>query len=181
LGSTKTEGDSFQMINKKDFTSGAASSGNVPPYECLTRSFLRRSAKRMQLGMYYGKHNWKKGIHDKQFILDRLNHAFEHLQRAIHEIDNGIIMTDDDLAAVAVNCMFAMEYQESAPVSKIPSTFFVSENEAIKEAADQDCKSQPAAYPAEIEGAIMVIYQMLSHDGILKIQTYLNKRYPTTR
>lgn len=102
-------------MNKDDkilFSSGAASSGDVPPYECLTATFLRRSALRMKLGLHYGKHNWKKGIGDKEFILDRLNHAMEHLIKAMHEIDVGIKMKDDDLAAVVVNCMFAMEYQE---------------------------------------------------------------------
>lgn len=93
------------------FTSGASSSNHKPPYECLTITLLRRSAMRMQKGMHYGKHNWKKGIADKQFILDRLNHAIEHLIKAQSEIDNDTEMTDDDLAAVVVNCMFAMEYQ----------------------------------------------------------------------
>lgn len=96
----------------KDFESGAKSSGNIPPYECLTIEFLRRAAERMRLGFHYGKHNWKKGAKDKQFILDRLNHAMEHLVKAAHEIDNDTPMTDDDLAAVVVNCMFAMEYQK---------------------------------------------------------------------
>jgi len=94
------------------FTSGASSSGHKPPYECLTITLLKRAALRMQKGLHYGKHNWKKGIKDKAFVLDRLNHAIEHLVKAAHEIDNDIQMTDDDLSAVVVNCMFAMEYQE---------------------------------------------------------------------
>jgi len=95
------------------FTSGASSSGHKPPYECLTIIFLKRAALRMQKGLHYGKHNWKKGAKDKQFILDRLNHAIEHLVKAANEIDNDIVYNDDDLAAVVVNCMFAMEYQEN--------------------------------------------------------------------
>jgi len=98
---------------KHDFESGASSSGNKPPYECLTPTLLRRAAERMRAGLHYGKHNWKKGINDKQFILDRLNHAIEHLIKAQQEIDNDIEMSDDDLAAVVVNCMFAMEYQNN--------------------------------------------------------------------
>lgn len=99
---------------KQEFKSGAISSGNKLPYECLTPTFLKRSAARMELGLHYGKHNWKKGAKDKDFILDRLNHAFEHLIKAMYEIDNNIQYTDDDLAAVVVNCMFAMEYQTLA-------------------------------------------------------------------
>ncbi len=98
------------------FTSGAGSSGHKPPYECLTRDLLRRAALRMQKGMHYGKHNWKKGATDKAFILDRLNHAIEHLKKAQEEIDMDIPYNDDDLAAVVVNCMFAMEYQSYMPI-----------------------------------------------------------------
>lgn len=97
--------------NIQQFQSGAKSSGNKPPYECLTIDLIRRAALRMQLGMHYGKHNWKKGSEDKGFIVDRLNHAIEHLIKAQSEIENDIPMTDDDLAAVVVNCMMAMEYQ----------------------------------------------------------------------
>lgn len=97
----------------RHYTSGASTSGNKPPYECLTFEFLRRAAERMRKGLHYGKHNWKKGAADKAFILDRLNHAIEHLKKAQEEIDNDIHMNDDDLAAVVVNCMFAMEYQKN--------------------------------------------------------------------
>lgn len=103
-----------EAVDKHTFTSGASSSGYKLPYETLTPIFLKRAAARMALGLpHYGKHNWKKGVSDKNFILDRLNHAFEHLIKVMYEIDNGITMTDDDLAAVVVNCMFAMEYQET--------------------------------------------------------------------
>lgn len=93
------------------FSSGAASSGSKPPYECLTPALFRRSAGRMAKGFHYGKHNWKQGITDKGFIVDRLNHAIEHLIKAQQEIENDQVYSDDDLAAVVVNCMFAMEYQ----------------------------------------------------------------------
>lgn len=94
-----------------EFSSGAKTSGNLPPYECLTLTFLRRAALRMQLGLHYGKHNWKKGSKDKEYILERLRHAQEHLVKAMEQIDLSTPMQDDDLAAVVVNCMFAMEYQ----------------------------------------------------------------------
>lgn len=105
------QGKNSSSDEKKHFKSGASSSGNPPPYECLTPLFLTRAAERMRLGMHYGKHNWVKGAQEKEFILDRLNHAFEHLVKAMKEIDQDIPMADDDLAAVVVNCMFAMEYQ----------------------------------------------------------------------
>jgi hypothetical protein len=111
--------DSMRPSNKDkfDFDSGASSSGTIPPYECLTLNFLRRCARRMQLGLHYGKHNWKKGAEDKKFILERLGHAVEHLHKAMEQIDTDQRMIDDDLSAVAVNCMFGMEYQERFKLS----------------------------------------------------------------
>lgn len=94
------------------FASGASSSGHILPYDMLTPTLLARAARRMQKGVEkYKKNDWKKGVHDKKFIVDRLNHAMGHLIKATYEIENGIPMTDDDLAAVVVNCMMAMEYQ----------------------------------------------------------------------
>jgi hypothetical protein len=94
------------------FKSGAESSDNVPGYDMLPFTFLRRTAKRFTLGaVKYGKFNYRKGIRDKEFILDRLNHAFEHLKLAMDKIENGEITSDDDLGAVCVNVAMAMEYQ----------------------------------------------------------------------
>ncbi len=120
-------GDFLKPANKVEqehapitnFESGAKSSGNLPPYECLTPVFLRRCARRMEKGMHYGKHNWKKGARDKAFILERLNHAMEHLIRAMQEIDSDTYSEDDDLAAISVNCMFAMEYQVTKSIDNL--------------------------------------------------------------
>lgn len=74
--------------------------------------FLRRIAKRFDLGKEkHGKFNYRKGLEDKEFVLDRLNHAFQHLKFAIDAIENSEATKDDDLAAVGVNIAMAMEYQ----------------------------------------------------------------------
>lgn len=100
------------MDDIKEFESGAKSSGNFPPYECLTETFIDRCARRMEVGINnYGKHNWKKGARDKEFILDRLRHARKHLGLLMREIDMDQMMRDDDAAACCVNIMMAMEYQ----------------------------------------------------------------------
>ncbi len=99
------------MEELKQFESGAKSSGKLPPYECLTERFIDRCAERMQLGMHYGKHNWKLGSVDKEFILDRLRHARKHLGLLMELIDNDQWADDDDAAAICVNVMMTMEYQ----------------------------------------------------------------------
>lgn len=117
-----------EMEEKKDikeFESGAKSSGNLPPYECLTETFIDRCARRMELGAKnYGKHNWKKGARDKEFILNRLRHACKHLGLLMQSIDENIPTFDDDAAAVCVNVMMAMEYQQ-------PKKFTAEELQAL--------------------------------------------------
>lgn len=94
--------------------SGATSSGQLPPYDLITLNFQTRVAKRLQLGAEkHGRHNYRKGLKDKEFIMDRLNHAFAHLKMAMDQIENAESVNDDDLAAVAVNVMMGMEYQHA--------------------------------------------------------------------
>ncbi len=94
------------------FKSGATSSDLVCGYDQLPLNFLTRTAKRFDLGKEkHGKFNYRKGLKDKEFIIDRLNHAFLHLKKAIDEIENGEVYTDDNLGAVSVNIAMAMEYQ----------------------------------------------------------------------
>lgn len=92
---------------------GSKTSGHKPNYDLLEPLFLKRIAQRMSLGAsHYGRNNWKKGAETKEYTLDRLNHAFEHLVSAIAKINNDLPIGDDDLAACVVNCMFAMYHQE---------------------------------------------------------------------
>lgn len=92
---------------------GSKTSGHKPPYELITQTLLRRTAERLRLGaVKHGRWNWKKGAETKEYALDRLSHAFEHVTSAMAKIENDEPVGDDDLAAVVVNCMFAMYYQE---------------------------------------------------------------------
>jgi hypothetical protein len=94
------------------FKSGATSSEQLPPYDLISKVFLTRTAQRLGLGAEkHGRFNYRKGLRDKEFIIDRLNHAFLHLKNAMIHIENGEVYIDDDLGAVAVNVMMAMEYQ----------------------------------------------------------------------
>lgn len=94
--------------------SGATSSGKLPPYDLITLNFQNRVAERLQLGAEkHGRFNYRKGLKDREFIMDRLNHAFKHLKLAMDRIESGEVYDDDDLGAVAVNVMMAMEYQHA--------------------------------------------------------------------
>jgi hypothetical protein len=75
---------------------------------------LERIAKRFELGAKkYGDNNWQKGVEDKEFILDRLNHAVVHLYNVIGQVSEDKFPSDDDLAAVILNSIFAMGHQRA--------------------------------------------------------------------
>lgn len=100
------------MKKLQKFKSEAFSSGNHPPYHLIPLSLFIRTARRFEKGLKkYPRHNWKKGLKDKEYILDRLNHALEHLILAMESIENSEIELDDNLGAVTCNVSMAMEYQ----------------------------------------------------------------------
>lgn len=100
------------MKKLQKFKSEALSSGNHPAYHLVPLSLLVRTARRFELGAKkYSPNNWKKGLKDKEFILDRLNHALEHLILSMIAIENGEMELDDNLGAVTCNVSMAMEYQ----------------------------------------------------------------------
>jgi len=94
------------------------SSGTKPPYHLIPAYAMARIANRFGLGSAkYGENNWKKGVTDYAFILDRINHATEHLINLKEQVmaarDGGTVETfdDDDCAAVILNAIFVMEHQ----------------------------------------------------------------------
>lgn len=96
------------------FSSGAKSSGQKPRYNLIPARSLERIATRFGEGASkYGENNWRSGLKDRDFLLDRLNHAQEHLLR-LTELISGNVYTwqDDDAAAIILNIMFIMEAQE---------------------------------------------------------------------
>lgn len=101
--------------DRHTFASGAMSSGKKPAYHLIPAYALERIARRFELGASkYGEDNWKIGAHDKPFILDRINHAIEHLlylTKLVKSDTKGRTL-DDDAAAVVLNAIFVMEWQE---------------------------------------------------------------------
>ena len=107
--------------DKHVFSSGASSSGYVPPYHLLTQMFLDRTAIRGDLGVKrHGFRNYEKAKNDKEFALDRLNHAIKHLRQAQENILSNRAFADDDLAAAAFNCLMVMEYEHANGLDSVP-------------------------------------------------------------
>lgn len=104
---------------KTTFSSGAQSSEQKPWYHLVPFDvFMARLAERYRHGVQdkgYVEDNWRKGLNERAFILDRANHTIEHLHKAVEKIRLGNFSTlpDDDLAAVLWGTIFLMAAQDA--------------------------------------------------------------------
>lgn len=84
---------------------------DVPP------ELYRRIAKRYTVGhVKYSPEitqnlNWREGLTDPHYVMDRLNHLFDHVINFLDDGDD----KDDNLAAIAWCCGFLMEVERVAP------------------------------------------------------------------
>lgn len=90
--------------------SGAKSS-NVPRLDLIPYQALVRLAGRYEKGLLrYGRENWRKGLTDKDYVLERAAHVLNHAAILIEKLqglrpDDG----DDDAAAVMWGGAFLCE------------------------------------------------------------------------
>lgn len=108
--------DRTDFDDRHAFSSGAMSSGQKPRYDLIPARPMVRIARRFGEGAAkYGENNWRKGLADREFLLDRLNHAQEHLLKLMADVsqegDVRSTAADDDAAAIILNIMFIMEAQ----------------------------------------------------------------------
>jgi hypothetical protein len=111
----------------KQHVSGAKSSHESLRYDLIPRAGLKILAERFTQGFKkYGKNNYQKGLADKQFIEDRLNHIFEHFSKLVQprkedeEYDNTHrACIEANLGAIMWGCCFLAEVLEHPEGSKI--------------------------------------------------------------
>ena len=97
--------------------SEALSSHSALFYHDVPPELFRRTALRHTVG--HKKYipeitmnlNWREGLDDPHYIMDRLNHMFEHM---IEFLDNGN-ENDDNLGAIAWCAGFLMEAERVSP------------------------------------------------------------------
>lgn len=100
--------------------SGATSS-KVSDYAQIPKHSLDRLAARFAYGeKIHGRHNWKKGLHDKSYLIDRLNHVICHTLTLIEELERGEFGSDDNAAAIMWGGMFACEATKIQFLDKKP-------------------------------------------------------------
>jgi len=108
--------------------------------EILYESLVRVARVFREGSIKYGKDNWKKGIGDKEYQLERANHALKHLLVYIHELKTGEYLgelkyknssyedgallgeKEDDLSKVMWFCMTQIELERLEKVRKVFST-----------------------------------------------------------
>ena len=92
-----------------------ASSSKVPRLDYVSLTALRRLAKRYATGLTkHGKYNYKQGLTDKEYILERCAHVIEHAYKYIEVLegqraDDG----DDNAAAIMWGGAFLCESDEA--------------------------------------------------------------------
>lgn len=104
---------------KLKFESGATSSERAPMFTLLPLRALIEVTRRFEAGVpKHGRQNWRKGIHDPDWIEDRWNHAITHLLTAWGKregfIPPGKDSILDDLAAVGWGALALLEAELAA-------------------------------------------------------------------
>lgn len=97
------------------FSSGAMSSGAKPRYDLIPLWALERIAVRFGEGAAkYGDNNWMRGLRDRDYIIDRINHLIEHAYRLKERVAaEQPPYVDDDAAAIILNAIFIMGWERA--------------------------------------------------------------------
>lgn len=112
-GTLGTVGKDGEDLN--NYVSGAKSSGSLSRYDLIPREALESLARRFTLGsVKYGDFNYVKGLRDKEYIVDRINHIFKHLQALVAPRTEGE-QEDDNIGAILWGAAFLAEVQAVAP------------------------------------------------------------------
>lgn len=69
-----------EQVEMKTFESGAKSTVEMPRFDLLEPELLVCTADRLAYGAArHGVRNWMKGLEDKDWLRDRMNHMQHHL------------------------------------------------------------------------------------------------------
>ena len=108
--------DGGPLVNKDDvYTTkcGAQSSGKARRHDLLPRSFTDRITDRFAMGAKkYPAFNYRKGLTDKDYIIERINHMKTHFD-AFLSPSSDEEWTDDNIGAIGWCIAFLCECQET--------------------------------------------------------------------
>lgn len=94
---------------------GGATSSALTAYDQLPYHAMKRLADRYGLGEFkHGRHNWRKSLTDRRYVLSRLGHVIHHALKAIAVIEGFVPDDGDDNAgAIMWGGAFLAESQEA--------------------------------------------------------------------
>jgi hypothetical protein len=100
-------------LNTTQSKSGAKSSP-APRFDLLPRRALERVSARYEKGLErYGRDNWRKGLTDKDYIVERIAHVIGHCYKLIEKLESPVVLeklnADDDAGAIAWGGLFVCE------------------------------------------------------------------------
>lgn len=114
------------LDDKITFKSGASSSSGAQRFDLLPLNALRVLSTRFEEGVVkHGLNNWRKGITDPAWVLDRFNHIFAHLYAYAEQVQ-GVRPEPDEkndtrvgnLAAAMWGCAILIEAEMHARTSE---------------------------------------------------------------
>jgi hypothetical protein len=89
---------------------GASSSHAIDiRFEMIPREFLEALGARFHHGLKHGRFNYRKGLMDKQFVLDRVAHMYEHMGRLFQPMGNDEESFLDNIGAIGWGLCFLCE------------------------------------------------------------------------
>jgi Domain of unknown function (DUF5664) len=104
----KTVRQRVQEVLTKPGASEALSSHVEERWDLIPRPFLHRVAVRFGLGAKkYPPFNFTRGLNDKEYVIDRINHLIYHVNAFLWPITDDE-WEDDNLAAIAWGVAFLM-------------------------------------------------------------------------
>jgi hypothetical protein len=88
-----------------------ATTSKAPRFDLIPAEALYRLAQRFELGeMKHGHNNWRKGLDDDSYILERANHVIKHTLILMAKIQGDLPWDeDDDAAAISWGGAFLSE------------------------------------------------------------------------
>ena len=88
------------MEEEKILHACGSTSSKVPRLDYIPRIAAEKLAERYALGaIKHGKYNYKQGLTDKEYVLERCAHIIEHTMKYVEELEGLVPPSGDDNAA----------------------------------------------------------------------------------
>lgn len=100
-----------------------STSSKVPRLDYIPRIAAEKLAERYALGaVKHGKYNYKQGLTDKEYVLERCAHIIEHTMKYVEELEGLVPPSgDDNAAAIMWGGAFLCEADAAMDAQELPT------------------------------------------------------------